>query len=73
MKKLFNINGKNVAPETKIKYVPKNPKRKNSAAHSRFSKYMKAKTVDQFFKLGGTLADLRYDDNKEFVEISDPS
>jgi len=69
MKKLYNINGKNVAPETKISYVAENPKRKNSAAHGRFAKYMKAKTVEAFFKAGGTLADLRYDDNKEFVSI----
>ena len=69
MKKLYNINGKNVEPSTKISYVENNPKRKNSAAHQRFAKYMKSKTVEQFFKMGGTLADLRYDDNKEYVKI----
>ena len=70
MDKLWNVNGTNVKPETKISYVTANPKRKNSAANVRFGKYMKAKTVDQFFKLGGTLADLRYDQNKEFVKIT---
>lgn len=69
MKKLYNVNGTNVESTTKISYVENNPKRKNSAAHARFAKYMKAKTVEQFFKLGGTLADLRYDQNKEFVTL----
>jgi len=70
MEKLYNINGTNVSPKTKLSYVENNPKRKNSAAHGRFSKYMKSKTVEQFFKLGGTLADLRYDQTKEFVKLS---
>jgi len=71
MKKLINVNGQNVEGSTKLQYVAENPKRKNSAAHGRFSKYMKAKTVEQFLKLGGTVADLRYDQNKGFVEIQE--
>lgn len=70
MKKVYNINGNSVEETTKLAYVAANPKRKNSAAHGRFEKYMKAKTVAEFFKLGGTLADLRYDENKEFVKLS---
>ena len=70
MKKVYNINGNSVEETTKLTYVQNNPKRKNSAAHGRFEKYMKSKTVAEFFKLGGTLADLRYDSNKEFVKIS---
>ena len=70
MKKSYNVNGTTVENATKIAYVAANPKRKNSAAHGRFEKYMKAKTVEQFFKMGGTLADLRYDSNKEFVKIT---
>jgi hypothetical protein len=69
MKKVYNINGQSVEDTTKIEYVKTNPKRKNSAAHQRFENYMKAKTVSQFFELGGTLADLRYDTNKEFVTL----
>lgn len=68
--KVLNVNGTNVENATKITYVAANPKRKNSAAHARFAKYMKAKTVEQFFKAGGTLADLRYDQTKEFVTIA---
>ncbi len=49
--------------------VKENPKRKGSQAHSRFQKYMKAKTVAEYLKLGGTRADLRYDESKGFIEI----
>ena len=70
MQKVYNVNGTNVEPKTAIAYVTANPKRKNSAAHARFTKYMKAKTVETFFKAGGTLADLRYDQNKQFVKIA---
>ena len=47
-----------------------NPKRKGSQAHSRFQKYMKAKTVAEYLKLGGTPADLRYDAAKGFIEFT---
>lgn len=67
--KTHNINGTSVTDATKIEVVAKNPKRKNSAAANRFSKYMKAKTVAEYFKLGGTVADLRYDTQKEFVTL----
>lgn len=65
-----NMNGTNVYPETKIAYISENPKRKNSAAYGRFAKYMKAKTIAEFEKLGGTRADLKYDHSKEFVSIA---
>lgn len=65
-----NINGVNVADDTKIEYVDNNPKRAGSAAHQRFEKYMSAKTVAEFLKLGGLKADLRYDANKGFVKIT---
>lgn len=65
-----NMNGINVYSTTKISYVKENPKRKNSAAYHRFGKYMKAKTVAEFEKLGGTRADLKYDHAKEFVTLT---
>lgn len=65
-----NINGVNVAADTKLAYIDRNPKRKGSKAHSRFEAYMKAKTVKQFLELGGLKADLRYDSEKGFVEIN---
>jgi len=65
-----NINGVNVSNETKIEYIDRNPKRKGSKAHARFQKYMTAKTVAKFLELGGLKADLRYDSEKGFVEIT---
>lgn len=65
-----NINGVNVENSTKIKYIDSNPKRKGSKAHARFEAYMKSKTVEEFLKLGGLKADLRYDSDKGFVEIT---
>lgn len=58
-----------ITEATRIKVVTENPKRKGSQAHSRFAKYMRAKTVGEYLKLGGTPADLRYDTNKGFVEF----
>ncbi len=49
--------------------VKENPKRKGSQAHGRFAKYMKAKTVAEYMKLGGTRADLRYDESKGFLTL----
>lgn len=70
MQNQININGQNVENSTKIKFVSENPKRRGSKAHTRFTKYMKAKTVAEFLKLGGLRADLRYDSEHEFVKIS---
>lgn len=66
-----NINGINITKDTKLSYIQENPKRKNSKSRERFSKYMKAKTVAQFYEMGGTRGDLRYDENKKFVTISE--
>lgn len=69
MNKILNINGQLLDENSKIEYVGKNPKRKGSKAHARFEKYMKAKTVSEFLKLGGLAADLRYDGDKGFLKI----
>lgn len=65
--KVWNINGTNVTDSTVVEYVAENPKRKNSKAYERFEKYKKAKTIAEFFSLGGTRGDLRYDEHKGFV------
>jgi hypothetical protein len=60
-----------VVENVSIKWnVKENPKRKGSQAHSRFAKYMKAKDVNEYLKLGGTRADLRYDEMKGFLTLS---
>ncbi|MCP4141565.1 MAG: hypothetical protein GY755_15010 [Chloroflexi bacterium] len=71
MNKQYNINGHLLTSSSKLVFVKKNPKRLASKAHQRFEKYMKAKTVAEFLKLGGLLADLRYDNDKEFLSLED--
>lgn len=73
MENAININGQLVENSTKIAYTEKNPKRKGSKAHARFTKYMAAKTVAEFLKLGGLRADLRYDAEHDFVKITPPA
>lgn len=56
--------------ESKVVFNKKtNPKREGSKAHARFDKYMKAKTVKEYFELSGTKADLKYDVEKGFITI----
>lgn len=56
--------------ESKIIWnVKKNPKREGSKAHSRFQKYLGSKTVQEYLERTGTVADLKYDSMKGFIEI----
>lgn len=55
----------------KIKVLVKeNPKREGSASFKTFALYAKSKTVAEFIKAGGTMADIRWDVNKEFISLS---
>ena len=56
---------------TKIKWlVSENPKREGSAAHKRFAKYFKSKTVAEYMENGGTSADLRYEESHGILELA---
>ena len=62
----------NYTNDSKITFnVKSNPKRDGSQAHARFEKYMKAKTVAEYFDLGGTKADLKYDAMKQFITVDE--
>ena len=56
-------------PETKIVYQDENPKKKNSKSAARYDAYKKAKTLKEFYSLGGTKADLRNDLKKGYVKF----
>ena len=59
-----------ITNETKITFnVKSNPKREGSKAHARFQGYMKAKTVGEYYSMGGTKGDLKYDSEKDFIQI----
>jgi hypothetical protein len=51
--------------------VKRNPKREGSKAHGRFERYMGAKTVAEYLEKGGLKADLKYDTEKGFLEVTE--
>ena len=58
--------------ETRIEWtVKKNPKRFGSNAHARAQKYWNSETVQDYLDNGGTLADLKYDAQKNFLSLEE--
>ena len=55
--------------DTRIEYNQDNPKRAGSQSRARYERYKKAKTLDQFYTLGGTKADFKFDLQRAFVKI----
>eukprot|EP00928_Gymnodinium_smaydae_P035527 TRINITY_DN24991_c0_g2_i2.p1 TRINITY_DN24991_c0_g2~~TRINITY_DN24991_c0_g2_i2.p1 ORF type:complete len:338 (+),score=77.83 TRINITY_DN24991_c0_g2_i2:101-1114(+) len=55
--------------DRRLRVLVENPKRSGSEAHLRFEKYKKAKTIGEFFKLGGVPGDLKHDCKNGFVKI----
>ena len=55
------------SPNTQIKILQKNPKRQKSAL--RYEQYKKAKTVGEYFSMGGSRADFRFDVARGFVTV----
>lgn len=50
--------------------VKENPKRITSESYARFELYRGVKTVGQYIEAGGRMADITYDVNHEFIEVS---
>ena len=48
-------------PNGSLKYNQENPKKRGSKSWHRDESYKKATTVDEYFRLQGTLGDLKYD------------
>mmetsp|Transcript_7548 Transcript_7548/g.11310 ORF Transcript_7548/g.11310 Transcript_7548/m.11310 type:complete len:172 (+) Transcript_7548:3175-3690(+) len=46
-----------------------NPKRPGTASYERYEKYKQATSVKNFLNLGGTLADLRFDHSRGYLNI----
>lgn len=53
----------------KLKYQQQNPKAPGSTAHVRYEKYKRARSVGEFFALGGKGGDLRFDSARGWVEF----
>jgi broad specificity phosphatase PhoE len=56
-------------PKRGLKIQRDNPKIKGSKAYKRFEKYRVARTVGQFFRLGGWRGDLRNDTERGYISI----
>ena len=62
-----------VAEAELVWVVKKNPKRFGSNAHSRAQRYWNSETVQDYLDNGGTIADLKYDLGKNFLQLKDDS
>ena len=56
---------------TKLSFVAENPKRPGTDAHARFAKYSAAKSLVEYFMLGGTTASLKWDIAHGFVTVTE--
>jgi hypothetical protein len=56
----------------RIEFEPRGRKREGSQAFQRYEKYKKAKTIGDFYALGGRKVDLQNDFTKELCEITSP-
>lgn len=63
-------NGAMLPLHTPITFVQENPKRCGSKSSERYEKYKVAKTLGEFFELGGSVADMRHDTKKGFLSFS---
>jgi hypothetical protein len=50
-----------------------NPKRPGSASHARFALYRDGMSVQEFCRLGGTRADVKWDAERGYISVEDPS
>ena len=55
-------------PNGSLKYNQENPKKRGSKSWHRYESYKKATTVDEYFRLQGTLGDLKYDFSRGFFK-----
>ena len=55
-------------PNGSLKYNQENPKKKGSKSWHRYESYKRATTVDEYFRLQGTLGDLKYDFSRGFFK-----
>jgi hypothetical protein len=55
--------------ERKLSSWVENPKKVGSASHARYAAYAGSKTVSEFLANGGTLADLKWDSERGYVQV----
>lgn len=58
--------------DTRIIYdVKPNPKKVGSAAHGKFALYKEGMSVKDFIAAGGTMADVKWDSERQFIKLKD--
>jgi len=67
------VQNVHVTGEWETSFQDTSRKRKGSAAFNRYETYKKAKTVVEFWDLGGTQIDLEFDYKKGLVSLVDPN
>lgn len=55
----------------KICYVASNPKKEGSASWARFELYRVGMTVDEFLAAGGTMGDVKWDADRDFIRFGE--
>ena len=53
-----------------MEFLQENPKTPGSKSFQRYERYKCARSVAEFKELGGTAADLRYDEKKGFLSVT---
>ena len=56
-----------------IEILIDNPKKEGSASWNRYEEYKSAKSIGEFYKLGGKKGDLKNDMNKGYIKIVESS
>eukprot|EP00445_Apocalathium_hangoei_P018342 CAMPEP_0203891616 /NCGR_PEP_ID=MMETSP0359-20131031/34880_1 /ASSEMBLY_ACC=CAM_ASM_000338 /TAXON_ID=268821 /ORGANISM="Scrippsiella Hangoei, Strain SHTV-5" /LENGTH=526 /DNA_ID=CAMNT_0050813431 /DNA_START=101 /DNA_END=1681 /DNA_ORIENTATION=+ len=62
--------GQRLADDDEVVYEQENPKLPGSAAHKRYNKYLRARTVGEARRLGCFPVDLQYDFNWGYLQVS---
>ncbi|MCP9229996.1 hypothetical protein NMG46_07020 [Mesorhizobium sp. LMG 17147] len=58
-----------LSPVARLRFVPECPKRKGTVSYIRWTQYSKARTVRDFYTLGGTTPDLRWDIRRGYAKL----
>ena len=52
-----------------VEFLQDNPKQPTSMSYARYEKYKAAKTIEEYFQLGGTRGDIKYDTARGYMRI----
>ena len=56
--------------DTPVEFLQNNPKSSKSMSYTRYENYKHAKNMGEYFQLGGTRGDIKYDVAKGYMRIA---